>query len=197
MPPLFSPDSFEFFARYLFAGYVVIVVRAAFVTGARPKPGELIVEAVILSLIVQLCVSSLRLFPGYPATVSQTDPLFFVEVLLVPALLGALFGFNLSRGWNRSILRRLSLPVTHPSHTGYDFAFANGRKPSFVVITFDDGSVVRGWFGEHSLASSDPSRSDIYLERIYSDGEGVRSGIVSLAGMRSIEFIEEADAQDT
>ncbi len=101
-----------------------------------------------------------------------------------------------SRGWNRSILRRLSLPVTHPSHTGYDFAFASGRQPGFVIITFDDGTVVRGWFGERSLASSDPNRSDIYLERIYGEGETVLSGIVSLAGMRSIEFIEDQDAQD-
>lgn len=65
----------------------------------------------------------------------------------------------------------------------------------FVNLTFRDGTVVCGYFGAYSLTATDPDRSDIYLERLYTFDDGwheaqpPRGVWVSLADLRLIEFI--------
>lgn len=204
MAALLTPETFEFFARYLLAGYIVIIVRSRFVIGLRPNPTELIVEAIIFSLIVQLIVEGLYLFAALniwrqsTSDVSQRVRLF-VEVLVLPALFGAALGWNLSSGWKNAVLRRLSVPVVHPVQRAHDFAFGVNRAPGFVIVTYEDGTVLRGFFGEQSLASSDPERSDLFLERIYGEEDGdepTRSALISLSGVRSIEFIDAKEGAD-
>lgn len=200
MNQLITPANFDFFARYLLAGLIVISVRSRFVVGERPKLAEQLLEAVVLSLINQL-VFKLLVWVGALLALPvhlPPDALFFAEVLVLPVLLGALFGWNLSRGWNRSLLRRLSMPVQNPVRRAYDFAFGRPRPPGWVIVSFADGTVVHGFFGEESLAASDGDRSDIYLERLYSvsdDGQWTeivprRAALLALEGMRSIEFLE-------
>jgi len=65
---LLAPDTFEFFARYLLAGYVVIIVRARWVAGLRPKTAEQIVEAVLFSLIVQAVAGACGRSTTWPPT---------------------------------------------------------------------------------------------------------------------------------
>ncbi|MFA5539071.1 MAG: DUF6338 family protein, partial [Gemmobacter sp.] len=130
--------------------------------------------------------------------------LFLAEVLVFPALLGMLFGWNLSNGWNNALLRRLSMPVQSPIRRAHDFAFGQNRPPGHVILNFQDGTIVYGFFGPDSLAASDPNRSDIYLERIYTvdeDGNWIepetdRSAIISLAGLRSVEFLDANGGQN-
>lgn len=178
-------------------------MRSRFIIGARPNPAELVVEAVILSLINQLALMLLRLganaiqgVPALPDIPAETDLAF--EVVVLPALMGLLLGWNLSRGWNKAFLRLLSMPVIHPVQRAYDFAFRQARLTGFVIVTYEDGTVVRGLFARGSLAASDPERSDIFLERLYSQDESGRwqqmspgrSGLLSLKGVRSIEFLD-------
>jgi len=128
-----------------------------------------------------------------------------LDVLVLPSLLGWLLGVNLSKGWNRAILRRLSAPVSHPVQRAHDFAFGTVGRPSLVLVTYEDGVTIRGYFGPNSLASSDEERSDLYLERLYDVDEASgrwiepspgRSGLVSLNRVRSIEFLDEESEQD-
>lgn len=208
MVSLLSPETFEFFATYLLAGYIVIIVRSRFILGIRPKPAELLVEAIIFSLINQLLASgivSLSDFVGTTAWLTergvlqpaQSDFFFFVKVLVLPTILGSVLGYNLTAGWKNALLRRLSMPVVHPVQLGHDYAFGNNREPGFVIVTYFDGTVIGGFFGENSLASSDPDRSDLYLERLYSlESDGAwqepspsRSGLITLRDVRSIEFL--------
>lgn len=73
--------------------------------------------------------------------------------------------------------------------------------PGFVIVSYEDGTTVRGYFGERSLAATDSERSDIFLERLYLEGEGGqwtevepgRSGLLNLKGVRSIEFLDNAN----
>ncbi|SEO96566.1 hypothetical protein SAMN04490248_11784 [Salinihabitans flavidus] len=209
MQNLLSPDTFEFAARYLLAGYVVIIIRSRFILGVRPKSSELVVEAIVLSLVNQLFLIFvaplfayiLLTLQNYGFTVSVPDKaLLFLEVIVSPAAIGLLLGWNLSHGWNNAILRRLSMPIVHPVQRAHDYAFGNDRQPCLVIVTFEDGTVIRGYFGESSLAASDSNRSDIYLERLYNEDESGqwtkpqpgRSGLVSLSSVRSIEFLDDA-----
>ncbi|NDK36045.1 DUF6338 family protein [Rhodovulum sulfidophilum] len=214
---LLSPETFEFFARYLLAGYVVIFVRSAFVMGLRPKPAELLIEAIILSLIVQFIVYVLAAVYGSVVVANASghdlpewitappDILKLVAiVIVVPTGLGWTLGRFLKSDWRNGLLRRLSLPVIHPVQRAHDFAFGDNRAPGLVEVTFNDGTKIGGWFGEKSLAASDDGRSDLYLERAYIiDTSGTwrepshsRAILINLRDVRSIEFLMEAKAED-
>jgi len=214
---LLTPETFEFFARFLLAGYVVIFVRSAFVIGLRPKPTELLIEAIILSLVVQFVsvgvesahqalvkFSTIALYsPEW--LISPPDWLkLYAQVLLLAAILGAILGKFLQSDFRNGILRRFSLPVVHPVRRAHDFAFGLDRPAGYVEITFEDGTKIAGWFGENSLAATDDPRSDIYLERAYIiDNQGnwtdpgePRAILVNLKNMRSVEFLLEKEKSD-
>ena len=209
MPKLLTPETFEFFATFLLAGYIVIIVRSRFVVGLRPKPSELVVEAIIFSLMVQFIVTMLSAISGWVGLtlwISQqgrlfepgSDLYFFLRIVMLPAIFGALLGYSLTSGWKNAVLRRLSLPIVHPVQTGHDFAFGNNREASFVIVSYFDGTVIGGYFGENSLAASDEARGDIFLERLYTvsqngdwaEPEVSRSALVNLKDVRTIEFLE-------
>ena len=214
MQQLLTPETFEFFATYLLAGYVVIIVRSRFVSGLRPKASELVIEAVLFSLINELTAIALGVIGAQVLGVPTPEDgtlwerlLFFAKVLVMPALMGSLLGYTLTSGLKNAVLRRLALPVIHPAQTGHDFAFGYNRSACFVIVSYFDGTTVAGYFGEASLAASDENRSDLYLERLYEIGDDgkwsqatpPRSGLISLKDVRSIEFLEnngDGDAQE-
>jgi len=215
MSQLLTPATFEFFANNLLAGYIVILARSWFILGLRPKPAELVVEAVVFSLIIQLlalligAIASIVGFSEWLHSFDWYDPsglqiVFFLKILVLPTLLGIVLGWNLTAGWKHALLRRLSMPVVHPVQRAHDFAFGVDRVPGLVIVTYEDGSVVRGFFGEQSLASSDTNRSDIYLEQLYMEDEKgqwytptpARSALLTLHSVRSIEFLEPEGEKD-
>lgn len=206
MNALITPDNFDFFARFLLAGWIIISTRSRFAVGERPKLAEGIAEAVILSLINQLVFSLLISIVGYlaPSFIVPPRLSFYVEVIVLPLCLGLIFGWNLSRGWNQSLLRRLSMPIQTARRRAYDHAFTKNRTEGFMIVAFSDGTKVHGYFGENSLAGSDPERSDIYLERLYAVGDDgqwfeqspPRGALIDLAGLRSIEFLESEGRYD-
>jgi len=53
LPELLRPETSEFFASFLLAGFVMLSVRSRFVPIQRPRPSEAILDAVVLSLINQ------------------------------------------------------------------------------------------------------------------------------------------------
>jgi hypothetical protein len=210
VPDLISPANFDFFARYLLAGFILMSVRSSFVSAQRPRPTEVLFDAVFLSLVNQLiflAIVSLALWL-VPVTAARLRPdgrlVFFLEVLALPVLLGIVWGNALARDWKIASLRRLMMPNVHPTERAYDFAFARRPGPGFVIVTYKDGMQVFGYFGYRSLAATDDRRSDIYLERLYSVGEDgqwsetmpSRSALLMLDDIRSIEFIPEGGPQD-
>ncbi|MCA8883980.1 MAG: hypothetical protein KDA50_09590 [Rhodobacteraceae bacterium] len=213
---LLTADTFEFFGRFVLAGFVIIFVRARYVVGERPKPTDQLIEAVVLSLINQVvfvllssvlqvliatlgAVNGLR-FEGLEAAPALRRLFFFIEILVQPALLGALFGYSVSQGWNLPILRRAGMPIERATQRAYDHAFArlNTVGPRLVILTFEDGTQVRGYFGEESVAASDPTRSDLFLERVYdvddtnqwTEPVPGRSILISMEALRSVEFLD-------
>lgn len=204
-PQLLSPETFEFFARFLLAGFVMLSVRSRFVAIQRPKPSEAVLDAIVLSLINQavflLATSVLALlpvvWPEWLDDLAATRLPLFLEVLVLPALLGVFFARTAASGFANGFLRKLSMPATYPVARAYDHAFQQHGRPGFVILTFRDGTVVYGYFGARSLAANDQDRSDIYLERLYSlsDDGWVetwprRGALINLVDLRSIEFIE-------
>ena len=210
MAELLRPETFEFFARYLLAGFIVISVRSRLTASRSPKPGEILLDAVVLSLVNQVVFLGGRALlesSGILSPASENAGInslhFYVEILVCPVLLGILIGRLAGSGTVGFVLRRLSMPGTHPIAEAYDFAFAGGQQKGFVILTFDDGTVIYGYFGDLSLAASDENRSDIYLESLYTVvqdqwtlADPPRAAWISLAGIRSIEFLKPKEADD-
>jgi hypothetical protein len=60
----------------------------------------------------------------------------------------------------------LGLRPINPIPTGWDWIFSRTGR-CFVLITLKDGREIAGWFGSKSMASSDPERKDIFIEKLY------------------------------
>lgn len=208
MIDLINPGNFEFFARYFLAGFILFSVRSLYVLGEKPKASEVVFESVILSLINQLAfllISTLLTYAlsvlplaitGAVTAAGSSKPAFFAEVLVLPALLGVGVGMVLRKGWNSAVVTMLAMPVVHPTRRAYDYAFGDIQKDRFVIVSFNDGTQVFGYFGENSFAATDSDRSDMFLERLYvvTDGNWVptmpaKSALLMLRDIRSIEFI--------
>lgn len=212
MAELLRPETFEFFARYLLAGFIVLSVRSRLSASRSPRASEVLFDAVILSLINQavflatLAFASMipvlsSLFNSTATTVGGW--LFFVEILVFPIGLGILFGRFAGSSAIGRIIRRLSMPGTHPISEAYDFVFSGGKQKGFVILTYNDGTVIYGYFGDLSFAASDDKRSDIFLEALYvAEGEQwklatpPRGAWIRLDGIRSIEFLGDGGSED-
>ena len=208
MQDLINPSNFDFFARFFLAGFILYSVRSLYVLGERPKASDTVFESVVFSLLNQLAfllfspsVGWLFTFlPNWFGAAANSllggRTTFFLEVLILPASLGIAFGLTLRAGWSSAILRKLAMPIVHPTRRAYDFAFGNNRPGSFVILTYEDGTVVHGYFGQNSLAASDADRSDLYLEQLYDVKDGNwtatvegKSALLTLKNLRSVEFV--------
>lgn len=172
---------------------------------------EILYEAIVLSLLNQLVflalaslASWLQPAGGGPKVVAWLyltgDHFSFqIETLLQPAILGVLSGYALRSDLNLTVLRYLAMPVVHPTRRAYDYAFGDITTDRFVIVTYGDGTMIYGYFGPNSLASSASDRGDIFLERLYDVEEGVwkpteppKSALLMLKDVRTVEFIEPA-----
>jgi hypothetical protein len=59
----------------------------------------------------------------------------------------------------------------HPTEKPWDFLFEQ-RKPYWIKVVLNDGSIIAGRYGAKSFASSAPADEQIYLEETWILGEG-------------------------
>ena len=212
MPDIFSPQTFDFFSQYFLAGFILASVRSRYVIGEKPAASDIVYESIVLSLINQL------IFQAIAALLSWLEPWIIgvppiawlyatadhfskqIETLFLPVALGVASGFALRSNWNLPILRHLAMPIIHPTLRAYDYAFGDITSDRFVIVTYQDGTMIYGYFGPNSLASSASDRGDIYIERLYDVVQGVwtpteppKSALLILKDLRTIEFIEPVE----
>ena len=103
-----------------------------------------------------------------------------------------------------SVLRKTKFfqnRLPHPTQKAWDFVFAQ-RKEYWVKVTLKDGTIVAGFFGEKSFASSAPAQEQIYLEETWKLNEngGFEREIDSTAGVivlsADISHIELRDLEE-
>jgi hypothetical protein len=204
-------EAFEFFARFVLSGFVIFLVRNAYVVGERPKFSEFALDIGLYSLVNQLiwrlmgwllslifaALTKMSTAPeSLPRLVPGEDLQFYLEVLVLPICIGIVTGKAMRDGWLTGPFKALSIPIVDPVPRAYDHVFSQ-RDVGFVIVTFRDGQRVYGYYGNASRAGRDPARSEIYLERLYSideTGQWIemkpsRSVLVNLSDLRAIEFL--------
>jgi hypothetical protein len=92
--------------------------------------------------------------------------IWVLVVLVAPTLLALTRARLLRHDGLRWFFRLLKLRPISPIPTGWDWMFSR-TDPCFVLITLTDGTEIAGFFGANSMASSDPDRRDIYIEKVY------------------------------
>jgi Family of unknown function (DUF6338) len=91
---------------------------------------------------------------------------WFVVGFIVPIILAMINAIIVQKdglGW---LFQVLGLSTTRPIPTGWHGIFSTAA-PCHVLIRLKDGTEIAGYFGARSMASSEPERKDIYIERVY------------------------------
>ena len=155
-------EALEIAVSWLVPGFVLSTTFRLFVPFLRWEKSE----AVLGYLSVGSLFATLRLI-GVPV---------ILTTLLLPALAGIILGMAANR-YREYVSRLLPLPST-----AWDKAFWVRKRPCFVVIVLKDGTIIRGIYGMHSLASSDPDRRDLFLEGVLVQDAKGRLSIDPYAG---------------
>lgn len=92
--------------------------------------------------------------------------IFCSLVLIGPSLLAVFRAYTIQKDIFSGLLTKLHLRTVHPIPTAWDWKFSR-TSPSYVLVTLIDGKIIAGWLGLNSLASSDPDRRDLFLEKVF------------------------------
>ncbi len=184
---LLKPETFEFFARFVLSGFLIILVVNAFIFGKKPKAGEQLLEIILYSLFNQLIwflIASLGFWvlsrDGQISNrelriIPSKDLQFHLQVLVQPLALGALLGLARKNRWFHPVSRALSLPISDPYPRAYDHVFAEFVGEAPIAVHCVEVPSVFGKYGFDASASRDPNYSELYVERLYAvseDGNG-------------------------
>lgn len=160
-----------FVVSVLVPGFIYAGVMSTFVPARAHKEKELLLlryltatafNFAICSPLIYLLVFGV-IFPRN--AVAQALCWFFI-IFIAPVILAMVRARIVQRdslGW---LFGLLGLRSISPIPTGWDWIFGT-TEPCYVLITLTEGTEIAGYFGRRSMASSDPDRKDIYIERVY------------------------------
>jgi uncharacterized protein DUF6338 len=192
---ILKPETLSAFLLFAVPGVVALYVRAQFLTGRLPPLAEGLVAYITFSLIYHAVAYPVA-YPLYAAAINSpwSRAGWFVLLFLGPALLGAVLGLDVRRGWTKRLLRRAGIQTVHPVECAWDWHFGRCRE-GWVLAVLKDGTRWAGYLGLNSFISSNPAERDIFIERVYEvqeDGkswEALSSSVwIAQGELQSIEF---------
>lgn len=107
-------------------------------------------------------------------SLKNTHPVLFWLLFLSITLVGALLiGFIIAIFKQTNVIDRVwskfNVKSIHPTPTAWDYVFSQ-QKASYVIVTLEDGTEIRGLYSFHSFCSSDNENRDLFLEKTYKIG---------------------------
>jgi hypothetical protein len=140
----------------------------------------------------------------YSAHPYRTAAAWVIVVLVSPIVLGIVLGRLSQKEMLRRTFQRIGINTIHEIPTAWDYKFSKTDHAVWVLVTLKDGSQVAGLYGSRSVASSEPSERDLYIQEIYritSDGPWQRiprSDGILIRGdqIRHIEFWGDRKEED-
>jgi hypothetical protein len=174
-------------------GFLILFGRSRFQTGRMTSLAEGVFD--------YLMVTSVYYAFAYPIYLYVPEPGYWsnlVFLFLAPFLVGTALGFFTQKHFLRGMLKWLGLNPVHASPTGWDYMFSDRKGFSWIVVTLMSGRKYYGVFGPESLASSDFSHRDIYIEDIRDEHfqpiekEGRKRGVwLNESEISSIEIVKD------
>lgn len=168
MHEFLTTERVGFFLLFAVPGIIILYFRAQFMTGRLPSIAEGSVLYLTLSLIYQAAaypITSKYLFTSEIKTFWHLLG-WFTFIFLGPAVIGIFSGFNLRKGWIKSLVNKCGISTIHPIHCAWDWHFGQCRE-CWVIVVLKDGTELYGFLGKNSFMSSEPAERDLYIERGY------------------------------
>ncbi len=138
------------------------VYRLLFAAREIDWKGGLVQALFYSSLNLAVCLP--LLVPIHQEDFLEEHPYWYVAglmtvLLVLPVVWPFLYGRLLRWQW-------LASKIQLPYPTAWDFFF-DRRVPVFVLVQLRNGSMLGGYYGSQSYATSFPTEGDIYLETVY------------------------------
>lgn len=194
-----SMQAVYFALAFLVPGFVADLVLSTFTTRRAEKSETALLRYLSLSALnyavwswLVYLVVTVEWFDRHPFAAGMA---WLFVILGGPTILAVAGGYSVQRDWGRKLCRKLDLHPVHIIPTAWDYRFGSLKTPHWVHVTLKDGSVVAGYFGGASFASSSPQERDLYIEQLWTvpdAGHWVRAaeGKVILLMKDDIRFIE-------
>jgi len=156
-------DRLALFIAFVIPGFISIKAYQLAFPGTERAASDQLVDAIAYSSINY----ALLIFPIIAiesGTLRETCKflyyLFYVFVLFVAPVLWVVIWKYLR---TRDFFQR---NAPHPTAKPWDYVFAQ-RKPYWVKVTLNDGTIIAGRYADKSFASSAPAAEQIYLEETW------------------------------
>jgi hypothetical protein len=161
-------------AIILMPGYLLGVAFARGLRGPAPTDrawvanaiaGAIVVHALALGWTLPLVRRVAQDGPAQHA--AELTAWALLVLLVVPVVAGAVLAALAearSPGWWMWLLRRLGISSAARTAEAWNWVFRQ-RFPAYLRVRLKDGRTVLGWYGGSSLASSDATVRDLYLQQ--------------------------------
>lgn len=190
--------------QFLIPGYLIVFSRSVFVFRQKTLFKDDIALFIALSVLYGfIFIPILSFMPTHLNPFSKWF-VWLLVLILVPIVLGIVLGVGAQRDWGRDALARIGLQPISPFPTSWDQRFSQLSSPCYVIVTWQDGSQIAGFFGENSYAASSGDQRDIFIEKVWTidenetwnplnDSDGV---LISAKEIKAIEFLRHGDNVD-
>jgi hypothetical protein len=189
---------------FIIPGVISQRVLGAAISRQQRETQDVLLEAVLFSCVNFAAFGWLLIVVPDLSTEWATRHRTFVIsawvlfLLVAPVIWGWIFALAIERDWLTGLYGWFGLRYRDPTPRAWDYYFGQ-RRQAWVRVRLVDGSVIAGYMGPRSFASSFPSPEDLYLETVYPVDEDGRlgrdplpeSGGVWIQGsqIKAIEFI--------
>jgi len=166
-----SVQNLFFIIAFLVPGFIYNGVLSGFIPFRQNGEKFLIALRLLTSSAVNYALCSpliyLLLTNGlFSHSLFGKSIVWFAILFIVPAILGITRSLIIQWQLATFIFRFLKLRAISPIPTGWDWIFSR-TGPCFLLVTLQDGTEIAGFFGTESMASSDPQRKDLYIEKVF------------------------------
>ncbi|HEY1933962.1 MAG TPA: DUF6338 family protein [Acetobacteraceae bacterium] len=160
-----------FVVSVLVPGFIYSGVMSVFVPVRAHREREVILLRYLTATAFNYAICSPLIYLLIFGVVFRDRPVgqalcWFFIVFTAPIVLALVRAWTIQQDRLAGIFRSLGLRAISPIPTGWDWIFGT-TEPCYVLITLTDGTEIAGYFGRRSMASSDPDRKDIYIEKVY------------------------------
>lgn len=193
-----TPANLLILLQFVAPGFLIVYFRSLFVTRRQAAFKDNLLFFITVSVIYGfLFLPFAPLFAAAALSGHYGKWLLWAALLiLLPISLGVLAGVAVQRGWVKKLLARARIQPISPYPTGWDWSFSQLMGPTYLIVTLDDGTQIAGLFGERSLAASDLTNKDIFIEELFDLHENTwsqrpaKQGIlITGKSIRHIEFM--------
>ena len=207
MPELNSVSTVVLISLFILPGYMIKSILSTARPEKKDRDAAYYLSCLFYSLI-NCAVWSWAYFlvSSWAFSKSSRHPILFWVYCLAITLIGALLlslAIVLLRYLKKSerltkLFDKMDLNTVHPIPTAWDYCFSR-RQGNWVIVTLNDGSIVRGLFSSGSFASSEADERDMFIEDCYGFNQENNEWIenkssdgvyISASQIKTIEFLK-------